>query len=236
MVWGAVSRAVRMPSRVERDLAQPSEFPVILVGSDDFRSETLVAYELGYRFDVSSKFTASISAFYNDYDHLRSLNFTEATLIPFFFANDLQGETHGVEIAATYQATPWWRVRAGMDVLKERLHVRPGKVDINNSLNETADPEHQVSIRSSFDLPHRVELDVAPRWVGKIINNNGSEPGSVPSYTDMDVRLGWHATKQIELSLVGQSVLHDHHPEFGVPDSTRVEIRRAVYGKVTWRF
>jgi iron complex outermembrane recepter protein len=236
MVWGAVSRAVRMPSRVDRDLAQPSQFPVILVGSDDFRSETLVAYELGYRFDVSSKFTASISAFYNDYDHLRSLSFTEATLIPFFFANDLQGETHGVEISATYQATPWWRVRAGMNVLKERLHVRPGKSDINNSLNETADPEHQVSIRSSFDLPHRVELDVGPRWVGKIINNNATEPGTVPSYTDMDVRLGWHATKQLELSLVGQNVLHDHHPEFGVPDSTREEIRRAVYGKVTWRF
>jgi hypothetical protein len=31
-------------------------------------------------------------------------------------------------------------------------------------------------------------------------------------------------------------VLHDHHPEFGVPDSTREEIRRAVFGKVTWRF
>ena len=105
VVWGAVSRAVRMPSRVDRDLAQPSEFPIILVGSDDFDSETLIAYELGYRFDVSSRFTALISAFYNDYDHLRSLSFTPATVIPFFFANDLQGETHGIELSATYQAT-----------------------------------------------------------------------------------------------------------------------------------
>ena len=236
MVWGAVSRAVRMPSRVDRDLSQPSEFPVILVGSGDFDSETLIAYELGYRFDVSSKFTASISAFYNDYDHLRSLSFTPATVIPFFFANDLQGETHGVELSATYQATQWWRLRAGMGVLKERLHVRAGKTDINHALNETADPEHQVSIHSSFDLPHRVEIDVGPRWVDKIYNNNGGELGTVPSYTDMDIRLGWSPMAQLEFSIVGQNVLHDHHPEFGVPDSTREEIRRSVYGKVTWRF
>ena len=185
---------------------------------------------------MSSRFTASVSAFYNDYDHLRSLSFTPATVIPFFFANDLQGETHGVELGATYQATSWWRVRAGLNLLKERLHVRPGKSDINHALNETADPEQQLSMHSSFDLPHRVELDVGPRWVGKIYNNNGGEPGTVPSYTDMDIRLGWKPTSRVGLSVVGQSVLHDHHPEFGVPDSTREEIRRAVYGEVSWRF
>jgi len=236
MVWGAVSRAVRMPSRVDRDLSQPSEYPVILAGSSDFESETLIAYELGYRFDVSSKFTASISAFYNDYDHLRSLDFTPVTIIPLFFANDLEGETHGLEISATYQATSWWRLRAGMNVLKEQLHVRPGGVDLNHALNETADPEHQISIHSSFDLPHRVELDVNPRWAGKIYNNNAGELGTVPSYTDMDIRLGWNPVSRIGVSIVGQNVLHDQHPEFGVPDSTREEIRRSVYGKVTWRF
>jgi iron complex outermembrane receptor protein len=236
MVWGAVSRAVRMPSRIDRDLSQPATFPVILAGSSDFESETLIAYELGYRFDVSSKFTASISAFYNQYDDLRSLSFTPATVIPFFFANDLQGETHGLEVSATYQATAWWSLRAGMDVLKERLHVKPGKADINHALNETADPEQQLSVYSAFDLPHRVELDLAPRWVGKIYNNNGGALGTVPSYTDMNVRLGWHVTEQLGLAIVGQNLLHDQHPEFGAPDSLREEIRRAVYGKVTWRF
>ena len=226
VVWAAVSRAVRMPSRVERDLMQPAHFPVILTGSEDFESEILIAYELGYRFDVSSKFSASLSAFYNDYDDLRSLNFTPATIIPFFYANDLAGETHGLEASATYQATSWWRLRAGVDVLKERLHVKRGKTDINHALNETADPEHQASLHSAFDLPHRIELDVGPRWVDKIYNNNGGVLGTVPSYTDMDVRIGWQMTDQLGLSIVGQNVLHAHHPEFGVPDSTREDIRR----------
>ena len=51
---------------------------------------------------------------------------------------------------------------------------------------------------------------MGPRWVGKIYNNNGGEPGTVPSYTDMDIRLGWKPTSRVGLSVVGQNVLHDH--------------------------
>jgi iron complex outermembrane receptor protein len=237
MVWGAVSRAVRTPSRVERDISEPTQPPVIvLVGSPGFESEILIAYELGYRVNVSSRFSASIAAFYNAYDDIRSVNFTPATVIPLFFENDLAGETHGLELSATWQAASWWRLRAGLDVLKERLHVKAGGFDLNNALNETADPERQFSLQSSFDLPHRIELDVNPRSVGKIYNNNGGVLGTVPSYTEMDVRLGWHPTAQLGLSIAGQNLLHDHHAEFGVPDATREEIRRAIYGKVTWRF
>jgi len=191
---------------------------------------------LGYRAEIGTKVSASVSAFYNDYGDLRSVSFTPATIIPLFFDNNLEGETHGIEFSATYQPLTWWSLRAGFDVLKESLHVKPGEADINHALNETADPDRQFSLHSSFNLPKRVELDADLRWVDTIHNNNGGVPATVPSYTDMDVRLGWHATKQIELSVVGQNLLHDHHPEFGVPDSTRVEIRRAVYGKVSWQF
>lgn len=236
MVWAAVSRAVRTPSRVDRDLREPSEFPVLLEGSDDFESETLVAYELGYRAQLGSRVSASISGFYNDYSDLRSANFTPATIIPFFFANDLEGETHGVELSARYQATRWWRLRAGLDVLKERLHLRPGGVDINHALNETSDPERQFSLESSFDVPGGVELDAGVRSVDKLYTNNGGTLATVPKYTEMDVRLGWNATRHVELSLAGQNLLHTHHVEFGAPGPTRIEILRAVYGKVSWRF
>ncbi|HET9389873.1 MAG TPA: TonB-dependent receptor, partial [Steroidobacteraceae bacterium] len=50
-LWSAVSRAVRTPSRIDHDLAEPAPSTglVILEGNPDFRSETVVAYELGYR-------------------------------------------------------------------------------------------------------------------------------------------------------------------------------------------
>jgi iron complex outermembrane receptor protein len=236
MFWAAVSRAVRTPSRVDRDIREPGSPPIVLAGGSNFDSETVIAYELGYRAQLGPKLSASISAFYNDYDHVRSLSFTPATILPLFFANNLEGETYGFEFNGTYQLFDWWRLHGGYDLLKENIRVESGQTDINNALNETSDPQQQFSFRSSMDLPHQMELDAGLRWVDILHNNNAATPGTVPSYFELDARLAWHPTKNLELSIVGQNLLHDHHPEYGFPGSTRVEIGRSVYGKVAWRF
>ena len=68
-----------------------------------------------------------------------------------------------------------------------------------------------------MDLPWRTELDVNWRWIDKVINDNNGVAGTVPSYAEMDVRLGWHATKNLEISVVGQNLLHRQHAEAGFP-------------------
>jgi len=237
MFWGAVSRAVRTPSRIDRDLSEgePPYFD-LLSGGSAFESETLIAYELGYRAKLGSKVTTSISTYYNQYDDLRSTSFNSKTVFPFFFQNYLEGDTYGVELSVGYQPLDWWRLRAGYDYLNETLHVVPGQTDINDALNETSDPKHQFSIRSTMELPGQVEFETGLRWVDTLHNNNGPVVGTVPSYFEMDARLAWHATKQLEFSVVGQNLLHDHHPEYGYPGPTREEIARSVYGKVSWQF
>ena len=53
----------------------------------------------------------------------------------------------------------------------------------------------------------------------------------------MDLRLGWRYDDNLEVALVGQNLLDNHHPEWGfeglyyVPD----EVRRTVYAQLTWR-
>src|SRR5205814_2664516 len=46
-IWGAVSRAVRAPSRIDRDFYVPATPPFLLAGGPAFDSEALIAYELG---------------------------------------------------------------------------------------------------------------------------------------------------------------------------------------------
>jgi iron complex outermembrane receptor protein len=241
MFWAAISRAVRAPSRVDRDEHLPSGFPAglpqdLLKGNPNFLSETLIAYELGYRGQFGKKVSASVSAFYNDYDHIRSVSPTPATLFPLTFDNNLKAETYGLELSANYQALNWWRLHGGYDLIKEHVHVRPGAMDINAAHNETADPQQQFFLRSSMDLPGNVELDGALRWIDRLPINQGSTVKMVPSYFEMDVRLAWHATKNLEFSIVGQNLLHDHHPEYGFPSPTRTEIPRSVFGKISWHF
>jgi len=237
MLWGAVSRAVRTPSRYDRDLSQPSPaYGTFLTGNSSFESETLIAYELGYRAQMSKTFSGSLSAFYNDYDNLRSLSATPTTIVPLFWGNNLEGHTWGFELSADYKILDWWRLHVGYDFLKENIHVKPGQADFDNALGETADPQNQVFLRSSMDLPWRTELDTSFRWIDTIHNNNGAVAGTVPAYAEMDVRLAWHATKNLEISIVGQNLLHNQHAEAGFPGSSQEQIVRSIFGKIAWRF
>ena len=238
MLWTAVSRAVRTPSRIDRDIREPNPLTPIFVGESGFRSETLIAYEMGYRAHLGSSTSASLSTFYNDYDNVRSLSYTPVTIVPVFFANNLAGDTFGAELSMDYQIIDQWRLHGGYDLLRERIHVKSGQFDFNKALNETEDPQQQFFLRSSLDLPRNIELDGALRWVDKLIANNNGLPATVPSYFELDVHLGWHPVPKLELAIVGQNLLHDHHPEYGVPIAipNREELRRSVYGKVSYRW
>jgi iron complex outermembrane receptor protein len=241
MVWAAVSRAVRTPSRIDRDLREPTLLPApfpasILNGNDDFRSEVLVAYEVGHRAQLGSQLATSVSLFYNDYSEIRSTLPGPAGFpsfgFPLVFANDVEGETHGLELSATWQPFDAWRLRGGYNLLEEDLRVKPGAVDFSNALNETADPQQQLTLHSSLDLSPSVQLDIGVRWIDTLHNNDGPTAGTVPSYFEADARIGWRIGSKLEMSLVGQNLLHDHHPEYGFPNAARTEVERGVYGKV----
>jgi iron complex outermembrane receptor protein len=236
-LWSAISRAVRTPSRIDQDVfeAAPPHF-VLLEGGSHFTSESVVAYELGYRVQIEPQLSASVSSFFNHYNDVRSTTITPTTLLPFFFANGLEGDTYGLEFSGNYQVSDSWSMHAGYTLLKEHLHVKPGQIDINDALNETADPQHQFSLRSSFNLPRHTEFDTALRWVDTLHTNNGPVVGTVPSYFELDTHLAWHASDRLEFALVGQNLLHNRHPEFGFPEPSRPEIERSAYGKFTWRY
>jgi iron complex outermembrane recepter protein len=236
-LWGAVSRAVRTPSRIDEDLSEGvPPYLVLLKGSTDFTSESVVAYELGYRTQLNSQFTASLSTFYNHYNDVRSTSFTPLTILPLYFANNLEGDTDGIEFSGNYRFSDEWSLHGGYTFLNEHLRVKPGAFDLDNALNETADPRHQFSLRSSHNLPMHIEFDADLRWVDELHTNNGPTPGTVPAYFELNTRAAWHASKRLELSIVGQNLLHNHHPEYGYPGPTSVEIERSVYGKVAWRY
>ena len=245
MLWAAGSRAVRTPSRIDRDLREPTGLPApfpssVLNGGGNFESETVIAYELGYRAQLASNVSASVATFYNVYDDVRSTTPGPSGFpnfgFPLVFHNNLEGQTYGVELSATWQVLDWWRLRGGYDLLKEDLRVKPGQVDFSHTLNETSDPQQQFSVRSSMDLPEHLQLDAGLRWVDTLHNNNGPAAGTVPSYFEIDARLSWRPKDYLEFSVVGQNLLHDQHAEYGFPSPAREEIERSIYGKVSLRF
>src|SRR6266498_4277951 len=121
-LWGAIARAVRAPSRIDREFYAPSTPPFLLTGGTNFISEELLAYELGYRIQPHQKLSLSLATFYNQYDHIRSIRPGP----PFIIGNDLRGESYGVELSGTCQVTDWWRVTAGYTYNQKNLFLKPG--------------------------------------------------------------------------------------------------------------
>ena len=250
-LWAAVSRAVRTPSRAERDISifvDPGNLlPLVPVpvlthveGSRSFGSEDLLAYELGYRVQVTPRFSLDSAVFYNEYDHLRAqildpIEFRQDPELHLFFPsrlnNDLFGETYGGELSATWQPIDVWRLRAGYSFLQMQLHTR-GPTSSVTELEETANPHHQAFAWSDIDLGRNIEFGLGVRYV------DGMRPQLVPPYTELDARLAWNPTDYCEVSVVGRNLLDSHHREFAPNLLTfrRIDVDRAIYGKVTLRF
>ncbi len=235
MLWTAISRAVRMPSRIDRDIRQgvPPHF-VLLSGGEDFDSEKVLAYEAGYRTLLGDQLAVSVAAFHNEYSSVRSTRLAP-TIFPLYFANDLEGDTQGIELSLTYQAAEWWQIHAGYNYLREDLRVKPGGYDFNNAHNETADPKNQFSLRSAMNLADAVTMDFAYRWVDKLPTNNAGELVFVPSYSEVDFRLACALQDNLEVALIGRNVLHKHHQEFGIPGPGQEEVGRSLYLKLQLR-
>jgi len=221
LLWGAISRASRTPNRIERDLTLPG-----FLEPADFRSETLTAYELGYRANPSPRSSFSINAFYNDYDDLRTVSITPATVLPLNFTNNGEATTWGVEAWGSYDVSPTWRLSAGVSTLTKDYDPSTPD-DISGLVSIGDDPDYQVLLHSQHDLTDAVGLDLHLRAVGDL--------ATVDSYVEADVRLGWRLTDQLELSLVGRNLIEDRRVETGDPVRSRA-FGRSVFGALQVSF
>lgn len=252
-VWASVSRAVRTPSRIERNLdianlivgpgvlfpGFPTE--IQLAHNDDFDSEDLIAYELGYRKQVTPDFSVDGSIFANDYRNLAN----SSLLTPFFVpagsdpahfviplqeTNGMSGEIYGAELAASWKINDRWKLTAGYSHLEMFLHS-PLIFAFTQESAEGRSPQNQFSLRSYWDINDRWTLDTMAYWVDQLPTDD------VPSYLRVDVNLGWKFNKHLRFNLVGQNLFAPPHREFGSATNPNVsEIPTSIFGKFTWEF
>ena len=235
LLWSAVSRAVRSPTPFDRDVVEKLGALTFLTGNVDFTSEKVIAYEIGYRGQLTEQTSLSISGFYHVYDDLRSIEFTPNTFLPLLWGNGMEGETYGVELWATHQLNDWWRLTAGFNTLHENLRFKNGTA---GSLNlpgfpgveqAGSDPPRQASLRSSMNLMSDLTFDADLRYIGTRPNPETRH------YYELNARVAWKPSDSLELSLSGYNLLHATHIEYAsLTDS--IEVRRSVFGRVAWQF
>jgi len=253
-VWAAVSGADRTPDRSDTSFRinvevlpgspQTGNLPVLvsLLPSPNEKNEQLKAFETGYRTILTSRFSLDTTAFYNRYLDLQSIQPGAARiettpapvhlLIPQSFGNSIYGETHGIEAFSNLKITSFWTLNPGYTFFSMHLHEFAGSQDASIPGIQGGTPDHQAQLRSSISLPHNLQWNASAYFVNRL------PAQSIPSYTRFDTGLNWLVGERTSLSVVGQNLFKDLHPEFeGITTTVQSGLmRRAVYGKMTWLF
>ena len=228
-VWGAVARAVRRPTRFDDDLQALQNNLILIRGSDDFVSEEMTGWDIGYRSRPFGTLALDVNVFSQHYDRLRSQEAPLTGIFPVTIGNTLNGRSTGIEVSATVQPQPWWRTRVSYTHWDTDIDRDANSRDVSNGASEMNDPHHLFTVRSSVDLPHRIAIDGWLRGVSRLPNP------VVPGFVELNGRIGWEPSPRLELALVGQDLLHDRHPEFGSASPRRTEFERSVRLVLTLR-
>ena len=250
-VWAAVADADRTPGRDDTSgdfnvfvFALPNGAPAELsiVGNPRQKSEHLLATDLGYRVQASSRVSVDLAMFYNRYRQLRTLEPGAPILetdpvihydIPLVYSNQMHGTTDGLEVSAHFKVTDRWTLSPGYALLHMNLHTDPGSLDTRSVADiEGSSPRHQLQLRSSMTLPRGFAWDTSVYFVDRLAAEQ------VPSYTRLDTQLIWRSTQRLEWSLVGQNLLQNLHVESNdIATSVQPsQVKRSVYAKFTWTF
>lgn len=246
--WGSVARAVRSPSRTEDSIRYTFGNPapgvaIVGIGDADVESESLIAYELGYRISPREGLVFDIATYYNDYDNLTTL--TQGTpfpggpglIIPLNVLNLGEAEMYGIEVSSSWQVTPSWLLSGYYSY--GHLNADPGAADQLFLDYESLWPQHSFNIRSLYNITENVELDTAVYYVSSLDDAREVDGtlNPIEDYVKWDVRLGWRPWDGLELSLAGLDLLESGQQQFVnsrfYPAS---RVGRSYYGKATWRF
>jgi len=254
-LWCAISRAVRTPDIARHSVAfltaaYPSQggYPplgIVVTGNKDLDSETVLAYEAGYRKEVSQWFNMDVTAYFNKYRKLlstRRIGDPSGVIedpiphVNLYAVSDNLGdaESYGVEASANLQVTPWWRFQGAFTFGRLFIHYSHNaalKISPEDE-EEGRMPRHQFSLRSSMDISSNLSFNTWLRYSDNLWENG------IPSYLTMDATVIWKPLKNLEISLSGFNLFDNRHPEFRTNFTIQgvAEVERSFFGKITWRF
>lgn len=227
-VWTALTRAVQTPSRTTRD----ARLNYLVVGADvysfqgnaDFRSEELLAWELGYRGSPGRGLTLDLSGFYNQYKRLLTLR--QDTAFVSTYDNLMQGHTYGMELTVNWNPLEDWRLRGSYSYLQIDLHTRSGADPVTGERIEERSPEHMLCLQPQYELNRNTHIDASVYYASEL------KALDIDASTRIDIGISWRPDANREFTLFAYNLLDNRHVEFRSQDIVSSEIPRSIYARI----
>jgi iron complex outermembrane recepter protein len=257
MLWVAVSRALRAPSRNDTNLvlnigniAPPGSTPILLrlLGNPEFRDERLIAYEAGYRTMISANLSMDLAAYFNDWDNLQT---TEPSSTLFenspppphqvqtvTYENLMTGGAYGVEVTGNWKVKNSWTISSGFEYADLHMHTVATSLDLQTvPFVEGSTPGRTAQLHSHLELTRKLAWDTSAYYVDPLRNQGPTGSVRIPGYTRLDTGLTWRPRERVSISVVGQNLVKDHHMEFEDLNGSMQSglVKRSAYAKFTWQ-
>lgn len=240
LVWAAISRAVRTPTRIETDaraisVNREGPVPVRFIASEALPAETLYAYEIGYRAQWLQRATLDASGFAFDYRQLHGPQFEAfdpGTRPPTLRVKEglLGGaRSYGGEISMNIDLGNRVFLRPSYSFLELDVRPRAPLFAVLAKSIEGQSPRHQAAMRTGWKIADPWRADAGLFYVSKL------PAFDMPSYWDLHASLAWRPLEKWELALAGRHLVGPSHSEFATSSSPRrlPELEPSVFAELT---
>lgn len=241
-LWTSYGRAARTATPIEKNLTRTvgtsPNVRVAFVPNEDYQSEELTAYEVGYRNQMTSGISLDIAAFYSEYEQLTTFRVLAPVainnsvdpphmFIPIIFANDMEGHTSGAEFIVGWAINEHVHMTTSYSYFDMDLTA----IHPDQETPEDLSPAQQAAVRFFWDSLGRWTFGASAKYTDKLPASNTDD------YVRLDVNLGFKLNRALKFNVVGQNLLESANHEFGDVNNINVaEIERSIFGKVTWQF
>lgn len=260
-IWGAVSRSVRTPSRIENDAsvnAGAFRLPasqgglvtyVRLMSNEEADAETVWSYEAGYRVRPSENLFFDVTGFYSRYENLingvplgrptvEQSSQAVYMVLPIQVVNGMDGETYGFELSGSWSLKEWWRLTAGYTWFNFNALNQGESQEARQGFSEGENAEHKISLVSYMDLPGNFDCNATFYYVDDIPNLGFSNDRGIDSTLRLDLNVGYHPSEHWSITVGGRNLFEESYQEFNetMDGIVATELPRIFYTTVTYKF
>jgi iron complex outermembrane receptor protein len=266
-LWGAVSRAAVAPSIQDKYFEQSfggsqNGINLTLRGNPDFKPETVVAYELGYRRRIVRSLTLDVATFFNFNDRIQSISIMPATSSTqdLLYTNGYSAKTAGIEASASWKPLATLSLQGGYTWMQAHItQVLPGQVIAADSWNS---PRNSFAGSASWKFASRWTVSGSLAYVAYLpsilgpgdpggLGNGGSggpetpggdsalgTEGIIPGYSRLDFHVARKLGRSLEFDAGGTNLLTPRHIEYGNGPGfvTAAQVPRSLFIKTVWSF
>jgi iron complex outermembrane recepter protein len=234
-LWASISKAVRLPSRLDSDS--------IKRGALDLKAESSLNYEIGHRLHLTD-FYLDNTLFVSNYDNLIEIDGTstitdENNKTQYQYNNIITAKTWGFESTLTWKISEDLKIGGAYSYFGIDAEQKDSSsIDQYNAIikYETTHPLHQFNLHSYYNLNSNLELDSFIYYVDSIQNGvSSSSGGGVPSNIRADVRLAY-CQKHYSVNIGVQRALSDNYAQYSTSSSRAVNVERNIYAELVWKY